>query len=151
MTVGIISLMSGVYIPQSLRFYSCRALEKGGLHTLALAKLFEILPESTLSKFPVSSLLGKAMSHGENDAPSLNGLKVVLSHVEDLSVTRALVEQYVDQLCNENSETVKGMLDFESLPLFSSWQFKHVIASVSNAKYSYSILAYCDNRGVIMN
>lgn len=84
-----------------------RALEKGGLHTLALAKLFEILPESTLSKFPVSSLLGKAMSHGENDAPSLNGLKVVLSHVEDLSVTRALVEQYVDQLCNENSETVK--------------------------------------------
>ena len=103
-------MISKVFIPPSLRFLSYRALEKGGLHTLALAKLFEILPESTLSKFPVSNLLGKAMSHEQNDANSLNGLKVVLSHVEDLSVTRALVEQYVDQLCNEDSETMSGML-----------------------------------------
>ena len=83
-------------------------MESSGLYTLALKKLFELLPESTLLKFPVSELLGRAMSHKQNDSNSLDGFKVILSHVEDLSITRALVEQYVDQLCNEDSETLKG-------------------------------------------
>lgn len=89
-------------------FPTSRALERGGLSTLALKKLFTIVPESIISKFPISDLLGQAISHGQNDSASLDALKVILSHVEDLSITRALVEQYVDQLCNEDSQTVES-------------------------------------------
>lgn len=97
-----------------LSLVSHRALDNGGLKALSLEKLLKVSQKGSRT-FPVSDLLGRAMSHGQHDSNSLDGLKLILSNLEDLSISRALVEQYVDQLCNENIESLKGDENFQSL------------------------------------
>ena len=92
-----------------LKFVSvARAFDHGGLHVLALDKLCADISSLDQSELPIGELLACAMSRGCNDASSLDALKMILSHLDDLSMIRAMVEQFLDQLTDVPSNDVQG-------------------------------------------
>eukprot|EP00795_Rhopilema_esculentum_P017589 gene17589-9227_t len=85
-----------------------RSLENGGIDALALERLLSLLPQAYVFDNPISDLLGQAVSRCDNGSSSVDGLKIVLANVDDLSIARAMVEQYVDQLGNAASDCTLG-------------------------------------------
>ena len=74
---------------------------------------------------PISDLLGQALSGCENGSSSVDGLKIVLANVNDLSIARAMVEQYVDQLGNGASDCTFGKM-FLIIVLKSKSRFQYL-------------------------
>ena len=66
------------------------------------------MSKSILSELYINDLLGCAMSRDFSDRNSVDALKMILSHLDDLSITRAMVEQFVDKLGDISGENVQG-------------------------------------------
>eukprot|EP00794_Sanderia_malayensis_P000162 gene162-774_t len=85
-----------------------RAFENGGgVDILAFDRLCKMVSDISQSDLPSNELLACAMSRGCNDLNSADVLKVVLRHLNDLSMIRAMVEQFLDELSDVSSENVE--------------------------------------------
>ena len=70
---------------------------------------------SIVSELYINDLPGCAMSRDFSDRNSADALKMILSHLDDLSITRAMVEQFVDKLGDISGENVQGDVVLENI------------------------------------